>query len=110
MDEVEEQLKVIKKPPRKRKSEKEPKEKEPKGGDKPKKRRGRPPLEKHPPNPPKLTKIMKKLLSVVLKYKDRYCKFDLVQILCNPPLKLYWKDLTNQDSHFTKIRKKNSLV
>lgn len=35
-----------------------------------KKRRGRPPLEKQPPNPPKLTKMMKKLLDVVLSYKD----------------------------------------
>ncbi|CAI9732152.1 probable global transcription activator SNF2L2 isoform X1 [Octopus vulgaris] len=35
-----------------------------------KKRRGRPPLEKQPPNPPKLTKMMKKLLDVVLSYRD----------------------------------------
>ncbi|XP_013786045.1 transcription activator BRG1-like isoform X1 [Limulus polyphemus] len=37
---------------------------------KPKKKRGRPPLEKMSPNPPKLTKQMKKLIDVVIKYKD----------------------------------------
>lgn len=33
-------------------------------------RRGRPPAEKPTPNPPNLTKIMKKLIDVVVKYKD----------------------------------------
>ncbi|XP_022255226.1 probable global transcription activator SNF2L2 [Limulus polyphemus] len=37
---------------------------------KPKKKRGRPPLEKMSPNPPKLTKQMKKLIDIVIKYKD----------------------------------------
>ena len=35
-----------------------------------KKKRGRPTLEKHPPNPPKLVMKMKKLLSIVIKYQD----------------------------------------
>ncbi|XP_023930068.1 transcription activator BRG1-like [Lingula anatina] len=35
-----------------------------------KKRRGRPPAEKLAPNPPKLTKMMKKLLEVVIYYRD----------------------------------------
>lgn len=35
-----------------------------------KRKRGRPPLEKLPPNPPKLTKQMKKLLDIVINYKD----------------------------------------
>ncbi|RUS85614.1 hypothetical protein EGW08_006626 [Elysia chlorotica] len=35
-----------------------------------KKRRGRPPLEKHQPNPPRLTRVMKKLYNIVVNYKD----------------------------------------
>ncbi|XP_067141639.1 LOW QUALITY PROTEIN: probable global transcription activator SNF2L2 [Centruroides vittatus] len=35
-----------------------------------KKKRGRPPLEKLTPNPPKLTKQMKRLLDIVINYKD----------------------------------------
>ena len=43
------------------------------GGSEPKekKRRGRPPLEKHQPNPPRLTRVMKKLYNIVVNYKDR---------------------------------------
>ncbi|KAK3584043.1 hypothetical protein CHS0354_018347 [Potamilus streckersoni] len=37
---------------------------------KPKKKRGRPPMEKLKPNPPKLANTLKKLLDVVLNYKD----------------------------------------
>ena len=40
-----------------------------------KKRRGRPPVEqqpKAPPNPPKLTKVMKKIVDIVINYKDRF--------------------------------------
>ena len=66
LDEMEEEVKIEKpKKPRKRKVEKE--EEKPKE----KKRRGRPPVEKLPPNPKKLTKKMKKLLNVILNYKDR---------------------------------------
>ncbi|EEC12006.1 smarca4, putative, partial [Ixodes scapularis] len=36
-----------------------------------KKRRGRPPVEKASPNPPSLTKQMKKLIDIVINYKDR---------------------------------------
>ena len=61
LDEVETTQKVKK--PRKRKADKE--------DEKPKKKRGRPPVEKLPPNPSKLTKVMRKLLDVVLNYKDR---------------------------------------
>jgi len=35
------------------------------------KKRGRPPVEKMPPNPPKLTRMMKKLYDVVINYEDR---------------------------------------
>lgn len=108
LDEVEEQQKVIKKPPRKRKPEKELKEKEPKGADKPKKRRGRPPLEKHPPNPPKLTKIMKKLLSVVLKYKDSDNRVLSTEFVNLPPKKLYpeYYELIDKPIDFKKIKNK----
>ena len=37
-----------------------------------KKRRGRPPVEKLTPNPPKLTKVMKKIYKIVINYKDRF--------------------------------------
>ncbi|XP_061175393.1 probable global transcription activator SNF2L2 [Saccostrea echinata] len=63
LDEVEQVKQKVKKP-RKRKAEKEEEAK-------PKKRRGRPPVEKLPPNPRKLTSVMKKILDVVLNYKDR---------------------------------------
>jgi len=39
---------------------------------KPKKRRGRPPVEKVAPNPPKLTSMMRKLIDIVINYRDRY--------------------------------------
>lgn len=35
------------------------------------KKRGRPPAEKLSPNPPNLTKKMKKIVDAVIKYKDR---------------------------------------
>lgn len=35
------------------------------------KKRGRPPAEKLSPNPPALTKKMKKIVDAVIKYKDR---------------------------------------
>ena len=40
--------------------------------DKPKKKRGRPPVEKEKftPNPPRLTKVMNKLVEVVINYED----------------------------------------
>ena len=40
--------------------------------DKPKKRRGRPPVEKLTPVTPRLTRCMKKLLDIVVGYEDRY--------------------------------------
>lgn len=35
------------------------------------KKRGRPPVEKRSPNPPNLTKKMRKIVDAVVKYKDR---------------------------------------
>ncbi|KAJ8305679.1 hypothetical protein KUTeg_016224 [Tegillarca granosa] len=66
LDQAEEKSKTKK--PRKRKADKNDDDTPVK--DKPKKKRGRPPVEKMPPNPPKLTKTLKKLLDVVLNYKD----------------------------------------
>ena len=42
------------------------------GEDKPKKKRGRPPVEKEKfePNPPRLTKMMNKLVEVIINYED----------------------------------------
>lgn len=42
------------------------------GGFKTKKRRGRPPVEKHSPNPPKLTKQMNTIVETVINYRDGY--------------------------------------
>lgn len=42
----------------------------PEVAEKVKKRRGRPPAEKLPPNPPKLTKQMNTLVDMVMNYKD----------------------------------------
>lgn len=68
-------MKKLKKDRKRKRKEKEgsqadeEKEEEPEG--KPnKKKRGRPPVEKLPPNPPKLTKIMNKLMDIMGKYKD----------------------------------------
>lgn len=36
-------------------------------------KRGRPPVEKVSPNPPTLTKKMRKIVDAVIKYKDRCC-------------------------------------
>ena len=44
----------------------------------PESRRGRPPVEKMVPNPPKLTKMMNKLTHVVINYKDRYMLISFV--------------------------------
>jgi len=41
-------------------------------GSKKQKKRGRPPLEKGTPNPSKLTRAMKKLINIVIEYRDRY--------------------------------------
>lgn len=40
------------------------------GGEKVKKRRGRPPAKKLPPNPPELTKQLNTLVDMVINYKD----------------------------------------
>lgn len=81
LDEVEEETKQnpIKKP-KKRKSEAPPKtpgsskkkssSKDDDDEPKEKKRRGRPPMEKHQPNPPKITRSMKKLYQIVVNYND----------------------------------------
>ena len=39
---------------------------------KPKKKRGRPPVGKATPVPPRMTKMMKKLYNLVVNYKDRW--------------------------------------
>ena len=67
----------------------------------PKKRRGRPPVEKLKPNTPKVEAQLKKLLDIVLNYKDRYIAFCLV--LAMPRLDYKFSDgqLDNLDSqHF----------
>jgi len=46
-----------------------------------KKRRGRPPVEKPTPNPPKLTKQMKKIIEHVIKYTDRWGGIDTIELV-----------------------------
>lgn len=66
-----EEIEDVKKKGRKRRRmneddyEDEPEEKGRKG-----KKRGRPPVDRGVPNPPKLTKMMKKLIDIVIQYKD----------------------------------------
>lgn len=40
-------------------------------GEKVKRKRGRPPAEKLPPNPPELTRTLSTLVDMVINYKDR---------------------------------------
>lgn len=50
-------------------------------------KRGRPPAEKLSPNPPALTKKMKKIVDAVIKYKDRLHKWALAH--CDTVLIIY---------------------
>ncbi|GAB6025095.1 putative global transcription activator SNF2L2 [Chamberlinius hualienensis] len=59
----------LKRSQKRKKEETEPVE-QPVEEEKPKKRRGRPPLAKAPPNPAQLTNQMKLLMNIVVKYKD----------------------------------------
>ena len=74
LDEVEEKTKQRRGRKRKHKEpiicDDEDEDDEPEPTKKPKKRRGRPPVEKLTPNPPKLTKTMKKLIDVIIGYRD----------------------------------------
>lgn len=45
-----------------------------------KKKRGRPPVEKPTPNPPRITKMMKKLYDLVIDYKDRFVKLKITEL------------------------------
>ncbi|BFZ16660.1 hypothetical protein BsWGS_19698 [Bradybaena similaris] len=75
LDEVVEEITKKHKKPKKRKSEAStpgPSRRKQHLDDEPreKKKRGRPPLEKQQPNPPNLTKMMRKLYNIVINYKD----------------------------------------
>lgn len=77
LEEVEEISRVRKKKGRKKRKvyeeddeEEEPKPKKTKSKGATGGRRGRPPAEKPIPNPPNLTKMMKKLIDVVIQYED----------------------------------------
>lgn len=71
LDEIQEEIREEKKKTTSRKRKKPaetPSAREPAQ----KKRRGRPPVEKQKPNPPTLVAQLKKLLDLVVGYKDRY--------------------------------------
>lgn len=59
----------LKKRKRKRRQDKDSSSRED-GGSKGKKKRGRPPAEKHSPNPLKLTKQMNTIIDTVINYRD----------------------------------------
>lgn len=71
LDEVEDEVRKKGRKRRRRVDDDEFDEPDDKSCKKPKKR-GRPPLEKGTPNPSKLTKAMKKLINIVIEYRDRY--------------------------------------
>ena len=70
LDEVEDEVRRRGRKKRRRVDDDEFDEPEDKSCKKPKKA-GRPPLEKRTPNPTKLTKTMKKLIQIVIEYRDR---------------------------------------
>ncbi|KAL4236408.1 Transcription activator BRG1 [Mactra antiquata] len=113
LDELEEELREErqekKKPTRKRK--KAPSETPPpkSSGEAPiKKRRGRPPVEKLKPNPPKVEAQLKKLLDIVLNYKDsdgRMLSAAFEKLPSKKDLPEYYEIITNP-LDFKKIKKR----
>lgn len=72
LEEMEEEIR-LKKRKRKRRQDKDSGQDDGGGGGfKAKKRRGRPPVEKHNPNPPRLTKQMNTIVDTVINYRDGY--------------------------------------
>ncbi|ESO94903.1 hypothetical protein LOTGIDRAFT_207958 [Lottia gigantea] len=101
LDDIEDSPPAKSRKPRKRKGEG-------KDADTPKKRRGRPPVEKLAPNPPKLTKLMKKILDVVTKYKDNDGRVLSDMFLTLPPKKELpeYYEIICKPIDFKKIRAK----
>lgn len=106
-----ESMKKLKKDRKRKRKEKEDAqaedEKEEEPEEKPsKKKRGRPPVEKMPPNPPKLTKIMNKLIDIMVKYKDsngRSLAHPFLQLPPKRELPDYY-ELIEKPMDFKKIR------
>lgn len=83
LEEMEEEIR-LKKRKRKRRQDKDSSGQDDGGGFKAKKRRGRPPVEKHSPNSPKLTKQMNTIVDTVINYRDGYAGWSLsVHKLCS---------------------------
>uniref|UniRef100_A0A8D0DB37 SWI/SNF related BAF chromatin remodeling complex subunit ATPase 2 n=1 Tax=Sander lucioperca TaxID=283035 RepID=A0A8D0DB37_SANLU len=76
------------------------------GGSKAKKKRGRPPAEKHSPNPPKLTKQMNTIIDTVINYRDgsgRQLSEVFVQLPSRKELPEYY-ELIRKPVDFKKIK------
>lgn len=67
---MEEEIRLKKRKRKRRQDKESPGHDDGGGGFKAKKRRGRPPVEKHSPNPPKLTKQMNTIVDTVINYRD----------------------------------------
>ncbi|XP_055729789.1 probable global transcription activator SNF2L2 isoform X2 [Salvelinus fontinalis] len=78
------------------------------GGEKVKKRRGRPPAEKLPPNPPELTKQLNTLVDMVINYKDglgRQISKGFVQLPSRKEVPEYY-ELIRKPVDFRRIRER----
>ncbi|XP_028433217.1 putative global transcription activator SNF2L2 isoform X1 [Perca flavescens] len=104
LEEMEEEIR-LKKRKRKRRQDKDSSSRED-GGSKAKKKRGRPPAEKHSPNPPKLTKQMNTIIDTVINYRDgsgRQLSEVFVQLPSRKELPEYY-ELIRKPVDFKKIK------
>ncbi|XP_037632771.1 probable global transcription activator SNF2L2 isoform X2 [Sebastes umbrosus] len=104
LEEMEEEIR-LKKRKRKRRQDKDSSSRED-GGSKGKKKRGRPPAEKHSPNPPKLTKQMNTIIDTVINYRDgsgRQLSEVFVQLPSRKELPEYY-ELIRKPVDFKKIK------
>ncbi|XP_068460610.1 probable global transcription activator SNF2L2 isoform X2 [Clinocottus analis] len=104
LEEMEEEIR-LKKRKRKRRPDKEASSRED-GGSKAKKKRGRPPADKHSPNPPKLTKQMNTIIDTVINYRDgagRQLSEVFVQLPSRKELPEYY-ELIRKPVDFKKIK------
>ncbi|XP_074494911.1 putative global transcription activator SNF2L2 isoform X3 [Sebastes fasciatus] len=104
LEEMEEEIR-LKKRKRKRRQDKDSSSRED-GGSKGKKKRGRPPAEKHSPNPLKLTKQMNTIIDTVINYRDgsgRQLSEVFVQLPSRKELPEYY-ELIRKPVDFKKIK------
>ncbi|KAL6114861.1 smarca2 [Pungitius sinensis] len=105
LEEMEEEIR-LKKRKRKRRPDKDFSSRDDGGSSKAKKKRGRPPAEKHSANPPKLTKQMNTIIDTVINYRDgsgRQLSEVFVQLPSRKELPEYY-ELIRKPVDFKKIK------